>query len=73
MIVLRSPKGWTGQKQIDGPQAEDRGVRTVPLTDVRKDPVHWQQLESWLQSYRRRSCSMPTARCGRSCTAHPGG
>ena len=53
MIVLRSPKGWTGPKQIDGHQAEGSWrSHQVPLTDVRKDPVHLQQLESWLQSYR---------------------
>ena len=53
MIVLASPKGWTGPKIIDG-KANEGTFRShqVPLSDPAKNPGHLQQLESWLRSYR---------------------
>jgi xylulose-5-phosphate/fructose-6-phosphate phosphoketolase len=53
MIVLASPKGWTGPKVIDG-KANEGTFRShqVPLSDPAKNPEHLRQLESWLRSYR---------------------
>ena len=53
MIVLASPKGWTGPKTIDG-KANEGTFRShqVPLSDPAKNPEHLRQLESWLRSYR---------------------
>ena len=53
MIVLRSPKGWTGPKIIDGLQNEGSyRSHQVPLSDPSKNPEHLQQLSDWLKSYR---------------------
>ncbi len=53
MIVLRTPKGWTGPKEVDGKPAEGTWrSHQVPLADVRGDPTHLAQLEQWLRSYR---------------------
>ena len=53
MIVLESPKGWTGPKEIDGQRIEGTfRAHQVPLTDPRANPAHLRQLESWLRSYR---------------------
>ncbi len=53
MIVLRSPKGWTGPKRIDGKQIEGTfRAHQVPIPDVRGNPEHLQALETWLRSYR---------------------
>jgi xylulose-5-phosphate/fructose-6-phosphate phosphoketolase len=53
MIVLASPKGWTGPKFIDG-RANEGTFRShqVPLTDPATNPAHLKQLEEWLRSYR---------------------
>lgn len=53
MIVLRSPKGWTGPKTVDGLQVEGTWrSHQVPLSEVRTNPEHLKLLEGWLQSYR---------------------
>jgi len=53
LIVLESPKGWTGPKEIDGQRIEGTfRAHQVPLTDPRTNPAHLRQLESWLRSYR---------------------
>jgi xylulose-5-phosphate/fructose-6-phosphate phosphoketolase len=53
MIVLRSPKGWTGPKEIDGHKVEGFWrSHQVPMTDVRENPAHLRLLEEWLRSYR---------------------
>jgi len=53
MIVLRSPKGWTGPKDIDGHKAEGSWrSHQVPFSDVRENPAHLKLLEDWLKSYR---------------------
>jgi xylulose-5-phosphate/fructose-6-phosphate phosphoketolase len=53
MIVLRSPKGWTGPKIVDGLPSEGTfRSHQVPLSDVRNKPDHLAQLEAWLRSYR---------------------
>ncbi len=53
MIVLNSPKGWTGPKVVDGLQVEGTfRSHQVPLSDPRTNPKHLKQLEEWLKSYR---------------------
>ena len=53
MIVLRTPKGWTGPKEVDGLQVEGTWrSHQVPMTDVRDNPDHLRLLEDWLRSYR---------------------
>ena len=53
MIVLRTPKGWTGPKEVDGKPVEGTWrSHQVPLANVREDKAHLRQLEEWLRSYR---------------------
>jgi xylulose-5-phosphate/fructose-6-phosphate phosphoketolase len=53
MIVLRSPKGWTGPKTVDGLPAEGSfRSHQVPLSEVRTNPQHLAQLEQWMRSYK---------------------
>ncbi len=53
MIVMRSPKGWTGPKYVDGKQTEGTfRSHQVPIDDFRKKPEHIQVLEEWMRSYR---------------------
>jgi len=52
MIVLRTPKGWTGPKVVDGLPVEDSWrSHQVPMTDVRDNPEHLRVLEDWMRSY----------------------
>ena len=53
MIVLDSPKGWTGPKVVDGKQIEGTfRSHQVPLSDPAAHPEHLQLLEEWMRSYR---------------------
>jgi xylulose-5-phosphate/fructose-6-phosphate phosphoketolase len=53
MIVLKSPKGWTGPKEIDGLPVEGTfRAHQVPLSDPAKNPEHLKMLEAWMRSYR---------------------
>jgi xylulose-5-phosphate/fructose-6-phosphate phosphoketolase len=53
MIVLRTPKGWTGPKEVDGKPAEGTfRSHQVPLANLADNPEHLRQLERWLRSYR---------------------
>jgi xylulose-5-phosphate/fructose-6-phosphate phosphoketolase len=53
MIVLRTPKGWTGPRELDGVPVENSWrSHQVPMTDVRENPAHLRVLEDWLRSYR---------------------
>ncbi|MEV5751742.1 phosphoketolase family protein [Actinoallomurus sp. NPDC052308] len=53
MIVLRTPKGWTGPREVDGVPVEGTWrSHQVPLGRVREDPEHLAALEAWLRSYR---------------------
>ncbi|HTK65415.1 MAG TPA: phosphoketolase family protein [Pseudonocardia sp.] len=53
MLVLRSPKGWTGPQRVDGVAVEGTWrAHQVPLGRVREDPEHLAQLEAWMRSYR---------------------
>jgi xylulose-5-phosphate/fructose-6-phosphate phosphoketolase len=53
MIVLRSPKGWTGPKEIKGHKVEGSWrSHQVPFSDVRNDPAGLKLLEEWMRSYK---------------------
>ncbi|MEU9064609.1 phosphoketolase family protein [Streptomyces sp. NPDC048430] len=53
MIVLRTPKGWTGPEEVDGLPVENTWrAHQVPLPGVRDNPDHLRQLEEWMRSYR---------------------
>lgn len=53
MIVLRSPKGWTGPQEVDGHKVEGSWrAHQVPLKDARDNGAHLRALEAWLRSYR---------------------
>ncbi|HEX6584271.1 MAG TPA: phosphoketolase family protein [Thermoleophilaceae bacterium] len=53
MIVLRTPKGWTGPKEVDGQPAEGTfRSHQVPLAKLSENPEHLRLLEEWLRSYR---------------------
>ena len=53
MIVLKSPKGWTGPKQVDGKQTEGSWrSHQVPLAEMASKPGHVQLLEDWMKSYK---------------------
>jgi xylulose-5-phosphate/fructose-6-phosphate phosphoketolase len=65
-IVLRTPKGWTGPKVVDGVQVEGTfRAHQVPLANVRDEPAHLAMLEAWMRSYRpeqlfdQRGCLVP--------------
>ena len=53
MIILRSPKGWTGPKMVDGKPVEDTWrSHQVPFAEMAAKPDHVQLLETWMKSYR---------------------
>jgi len=53
MIVLRTPKGWTGPKEVDGKKTEGFWrSHQVPLADMETKPEHVKLLEAWMKSYR---------------------
>ncbi len=53
MIVLRTPKGWTGPKFVDGLKIEGTfRAHQVPVSEVRTNPDHLRILEDWMRSYR---------------------
>ena len=53
MIILRSPKGWTGPKEVDGKKTEDYWrSHQVPLEQMASNPEHLKLLEDWMKSYK---------------------
>jgi len=53
MVVFRTPKGWTGPREVDGVRVEGTWrAHQVPLAAVRENPRHLRLLEEWLGSYR---------------------
>ncbi|HUZ46464.1 MAG TPA: phosphoketolase family protein [Terriglobia bacterium] len=53
MIILRSPKGWTGPKVVDGQQVEGTcRAHQVPLAETATNPEHRKMLEEWMKSYK---------------------
>ncbi|HEY0263112.1 MAG TPA: phosphoketolase family protein [Granulicella sp.] len=53
MIVLRTPKGWTGPKEVDGHKVEGFWrAHQIPILDVKTNPPHLAQVEAWMRSYK---------------------
>jgi xylulose-5-phosphate/fructose-6-phosphate phosphoketolase len=53
LIILRTPKGWTGPKEVDGLPVEGTfRAHQVPVTDIARKPEHLQILERWMKSYK---------------------
>jgi xylulose-5-phosphate/fructose-6-phosphate phosphoketolase len=53
MIVLRTPKGWTGPKEVDGKKTEGSWrSHQVPMGDMQSNPQHVRLLEEWMKNYR---------------------
>ena len=53
MIILKTPKGWTGPKVVDGQQVEGTyRAHQVPLSEPRRQPEQLKMLESWMRSYK---------------------
>jgi xylulose-5-phosphate/fructose-6-phosphate phosphoketolase len=53
MIILRTPKGWTGPKEVDGLPVEGTfRAHQVPLADLAAKPEHLRMLEAWMRSYK---------------------
>ncbi|WP_126548172.1 phosphoketolase family protein [Dictyobacter kobayashii] len=53
VIILRTPKGWTGPREVDGLPIEGTfRAHQVPVADVRENPAHLQILENWMRSYK---------------------
>ncbi len=53
VIILRSPKGWTGPEEVDGKKVEDYWrSHQVPLAEIGSKPQHLKRLEDWMKSYR---------------------
>jgi xylulose-5-phosphate/fructose-6-phosphate phosphoketolase len=53
MLILRTPKGWTGPKFVDGKPVENTWrAHQVPLSELREKPEHLHQLEEWMRSYK---------------------
>jgi xylulose-5-phosphate/fructose-6-phosphate phosphoketolase len=53
MIILRTPKGWTGPREVDGKPVENSWrAHQVPLLNVRKDPAELRMLEEWMRAYK---------------------
>ncbi|EGX54881.1 putative phosphoketolase [Streptomyces zinciresistens K42] len=63
VVVLRTPKGWTGPAEVDGLPVEGTWrSHQVPLSGVRDNPEHLRQLEAWLRSYRPAELFHPDGR-----------
>ena len=53
LIVLRTPKGWTGPQEVDGHKVEDFWrAHQVPMGGMHSNPEHLRRLEEWMKSYR---------------------
>ncbi len=53
MIILKSPKGWTGPKEVDGKKTEDYWrSHQVPLSNMASEPAHVKMLSDWMKSYK---------------------
>lgn len=53
LIILKTPKGWTGPKEVDGKKVEGSWrSHQVPLSELAKNPSHLRELENWMKSYK---------------------
>jgi xylulose-5-phosphate/fructose-6-phosphate phosphoketolase len=63
MIILRSPKGWTGPKEVDGHQIEGSWrAHQIPVEAVKTNPAHLKIVEDWMRSYRPENLFTETGR-----------
>ena len=70
MVILRSPKGWTGPKEVDGHKVEGSWrAHQVPVAEMHEKPSHLKLLEEWLRSYRPQE---PIRRGGVACERNCG-
>ena len=68
MIVLRSPKGWTGPKEVDGLKVEGFWrAHQVPIANPRGNPKHLELLDQWMRSYQPETLFDDTGRCVPNC------
>src|SRR6185369_12271409 len=52
VLVLRTPKGWTGPREVDGKRVEGTWrSHQVPLSGLASDPAHLRMLENWMRGY----------------------
>ncbi len=53
MLIMRTPKGWTGPKEVDGKPVENTWrAHQVPFSELREKPDHLRLLEDWMRSYK---------------------
>ena len=53
MLIMRTPKGWTGPKFVDGKPVENTWrAHQVPFSELREKPEHMRLLEEWMRSYK---------------------
>ena len=73
MIILRTPKGWTGPKEVDGLKTEGSWrSHQVPLAEMASKPEHVKLLENGCRAISLRNCLIRTARCDpRLPNSHP--
>jgi xylulose-5-phosphate/fructose-6-phosphate phosphoketolase len=70
MIVLKTPKGWTGPKSLDGKPVEGTfHSHQVPIMDPATNPAHLKLVENWLRSYRPEELFEPSGKPARQATA----
>jgi len=63
MLILRTPKGWTGPKSVDGKKVEDYWrSHQVPFAEMATQPEHLKLLEDWMRSYRPEELFDPTGK-----------
>ena len=63
MIILRTPKGWTCPKEVDGVPIEGTfRAHQVPLSNVCEDPAHLKLLEAWMRRYQPEKLFDPNGR-----------
>jgi len=72
MIVLRTPKGWTCPKEVDGKRVEDYWrAHQVPIDEMQTNPAHVRILEEWMKSYVQRNSSTTAVTSGPSWPSFP--
>ena len=53
MLIMRTPKGWTGPKFVDGKPVEGTWrAHQVPLSEIYEKPEHLRMLDEWMRSYK---------------------
>ena len=66
MIILKTPKGWTGPKEVDGLKTEGfLALAPGAVAEMRQSPAHVTLLEDWMKSYRPQELFDEAARCAR--------